>query len=202
MYTVDVLGTLWLNVLMALSVYVCLRARLYSSAKLTAKDLCIICYYADLAGVAGADFSLYSRPPDAQPGKFQAHLDRVLPEPKCLFSIATPCNPNRGPLRKIVHIPVRLACDSLADEIETDDTTRRMMDAPCDERPQCVLDTPAYRCPLASNKCCWLLVSESYMLDWCRCRATCGSTRYNSVVFRAGSTRFFLCNSISSGLGP
>ena len=37
---------------------------LYALTKLTAKDFCVICYACDLAGLKGADFASYAKPPD------------------------------------------------------------------------------------------------------------------------------------------
>jgi hypothetical protein len=121
------------------------RPRLYASAKLSAYDMCVLCHFCDAAGIQGGSFNVYSLPPDMQSGKYQRHLDSVLPDPSYLIEVPTPQHPNRRPIRRVVNVPVRMACESLADEIENDPTTMTVMRADPDSRDQCVLDTVAYR---------------------------------------------------------
>ena len=52
---------------------------LYALGKLSAKDLCVASHYAASAAVPGGDFESLAMDPSSQSGKFQAHLDRVLP---------------------------------------------------------------------------------------------------------------------------
>ena len=119
--------------------------RLCASAKLSAYDICVLCHLADQAGVEGGHFGLYGRPPDLQSGKYQSHLDQVLPSPSRRIEVQTPMNPNRQPVRSVRSVPVRMASEALMDEIETDPTTTSVMTCSPDAREHCILDTDAYR---------------------------------------------------------
>ena len=48
---------------------------LYGLAKLSATDLCILCYHLARSGVKGGDFARYAYPPDVPSGRYQEHLD-------------------------------------------------------------------------------------------------------------------------------
>eukprot|EP00959_Pyramimonas_sp_CCMP1952_P127404 2664796-Pyramimonas_sp.AAC.1 len=81
--------------------------RAYSCCKLSAKDLCIACHHAAAANVPGGAFGLYAVDPDADSGRFQRHLDTVLPGPGPLFMVATPQNPSRSTQRVVRDLPMR-----------------------------------------------------------------------------------------------
>ena len=44
---------------------------LYASQKITARDFCLLAFYANAAGCPGADFAMYGREPDKQSGSYQ-----------------------------------------------------------------------------------------------------------------------------------
>jgi len=123
-----------------------LLLRLYSSAKLSAFDFCLACHWADKAGAPGAAFDLYAVPPGQQSGKYQRHLDNVLPDVKHLTTVATPCNRNRGAARSIRHIIVRCIYESVEDELACDPTLHSMLDDP-DDAVGCetVMSLPVYK---------------------------------------------------------
>ena len=124
----------------------CCPARLYATAKLSARDLCVLCHWADVAGAEGGAFSLYAKPPDLQSGKYQFHLDSVFPEPAYLVDLPTPMHPNRKPVRKVRNVPVRMACESICDEFQCSDSCcRKLVEAKPGDRPETVMDTDAYR---------------------------------------------------------
>eukprot|EP00972_Heterocapsa_arctica_P015373 2265425-Heterocapsa_arctica.AAC.1 len=59
-------------------------------------------YFADKAGTLGADFAKYALAPpeapghDASEGRYQKHLDTVLPASNPLYSVDTPVNEKRA----------------------------------------------------------------------------------------------------------
>ena len=79
-----------------------------------------------------------------QSGKYQAHLDRVLPQSENIVTIGVPMNQNRAPLRTIRHVPVQMVFDSLQDELEEDATIMEQLRLPADELPDGVLTTRRY----------------------------------------------------------
>ena len=117
---------------------------LYSSARLTAKQFCVTCRLCEEAGARGGCFSKYSRKDNLQSGKYQEHLDRVLPKPDHIYPVPAPQNVNRRPHRSNRSIDVKLAYESLADEVFAQDDTFTTLRAPADAREQCVLDLPVY----------------------------------------------------------
>eukprot|EP00959_Pyramimonas_sp_CCMP1952_P329008 6888025-Pyramimonas_sp.AAC.1 len=105
-----------------------LLLRLYSTAKLSALELCQICHFAHAAGTPGASFSLYALGPGHQTGKYQALLDRVLPEPHHMTTIRTPGNYQRAAARTCRYIPTRCVWDSIEDELSTSPGLRDELD--------------------------------------------------------------------------
>eukprot|EP00959_Pyramimonas_sp_CCMP1952_P222275 4647069-Pyramimonas_sp.AAC.1 len=80
---------------------------LYASAKLSAYDVCVLCYRCQVAEVPGGSFSIYGSAPGKQSGSYQRHLDTVLPGPGDLYMVPTPCNVRRAATRSIRDIPFR-----------------------------------------------------------------------------------------------
>eukprot|EP00959_Pyramimonas_sp_CCMP1952_P094390 1974669-Pyramimonas_sp.AAC.1 len=48
---------------------------LYATARLTARDLCTLCYHCHYAGAQGGSFSTYMKEPGVQSGQYQRLLD-------------------------------------------------------------------------------------------------------------------------------
>jgi hypothetical protein len=95
------------------------------SKAMTAKDFCIICHHAYMAGVAG-DVSMYGVPPDRSSlGDYQKHLDKVLPQaPKTpYYFLQLPISRRGGGGRTKRRIPVVPAHEALTDEMETNPPT-------------------------------------------------------------------------------
>eukprot|EP00972_Heterocapsa_arctica_P089717 13233591-Heterocapsa_arctica.AAC.1 len=73
----------------------------YACCKFSAKDLCTAMYFAEKAGTSGADFAKYALAPpapghNASEGRYQKHLDTVLPVGNPLYSVDTPVNEKRA----------------------------------------------------------------------------------------------------------
>ena len=121
-----------------------LLLRLYSTAKLSALELCQACYFANKAGTPGASFSLYGLAPGHQTGKYQALLDRVLPEPRHLVGIPTPGNYQKRALRTVRSVPARCVWETIEDELEADSSLRAELDGLAgSENP--IVQLPVYR---------------------------------------------------------
>eukprot|EP00959_Pyramimonas_sp_CCMP1952_P364521 7633445-Pyramimonas_sp.AAC.1 len=121
-----------------------LMIKLYATCKISAKDFCSLCWHAHGANVAGGDFGMYAKDPSSQSGKFQHHLDEVLPQPKFLYPVSTPVNFNRRPERTLRDVLMRCPCESLAEEISTDPLTMSHVLSPPGSRTSSVMDAPVY----------------------------------------------------------
>eukprot|EP00959_Pyramimonas_sp_CCMP1952_P346240 7251728-Pyramimonas_sp.AAC.1 len=66
--------------------------RLYASCRITAQHLRLLCELCSKAKVQGGCFDAYARPEGLQSGKYQLHLDRVLPVVDHLYSVQAPMN--------------------------------------------------------------------------------------------------------------
>eukprot|EP00959_Pyramimonas_sp_CCMP1952_P319818 6692252-Pyramimonas_sp.AAC.1 len=117
---------------------------LYGSCRITAKQLCVLCHMCDEAGVPGATWSMYSRSADLQSGKYQHHLDCVMPAPKHLIHISVPISENHSTLRSVRDHPVKLFYESLSDELAGDPSILEALRARPDQREPNILDVPAY----------------------------------------------------------
>eukprot|EP00959_Pyramimonas_sp_CCMP1952_P383430 8034680-Pyramimonas_sp.AAC.1 len=117
---------------------------LYATTKINAYDLSVLCGYCAKAGVPGGAFSRYARDPGKQSGAYQHFLDTKLPGPGPLYYVPTPCNVKRSPKREIKHIPFRPIFETIADELQTDDTSLHLVGQDPDDREQTVLDLPCY----------------------------------------------------------
>ena len=60
---------------------------LYAQSKMSAKDLCVACHFAAVAGTPGAQFDMYALGPDHASGHYQRHLDHVLPAPGATYQL-------------------------------------------------------------------------------------------------------------------
>eukprot|EP00959_Pyramimonas_sp_CCMP1952_P166705 3484164-Pyramimonas_sp.AAC.1 len=118
---------------------------LYSQAKLSARDLCVLCKHASDASCPGGAFSIYGLPPNLQSGKYQRHLDAVLPSPKHLLAIQTPSNVNRSAIRSSRDVLVRCIWESLSDELENDPSIRDKLYPSDSEAKDSVVSLPAYQ---------------------------------------------------------
>eukprot|EP00959_Pyramimonas_sp_CCMP1952_P464703 9487064-Pyramimonas_sp.AAC.1 len=63
---------------------------LYSCGKLSAYDVCVMCYRCHTASVPGGSFGTYAQEPGKQSGSYQRHLDTVLPGAGDLYFVPTP----------------------------------------------------------------------------------------------------------------
>ena len=92
---------------------------LYALGKLSAKDLCVASHYAASAAVPGGDFESLAMDPSSQSGKFQAHLDRVLPSVGPLVWVSVPLHRRFGDdvARETRLVPMRPPHEALAREI-------------------------------------------------------------------------------------
>lgn len=118
---------------------------LYAECKITAKDFAVLCYHLANAGTPGASYDTYGQPPTLQSGKYQAYLNTVLPAPAPLYTIVTPGNWNASTLRRPLSIPFRTAFESIDTELADDPKSLNILDGPDEGRPECALDTQAYK---------------------------------------------------------
>ena len=119
-----------------------LLLHLYSQCKLSAKDLCVACHHADHARVPGAAFHTYAVSPDS--GRFQKHLDAVMPGTGPVFMVSVPMNPGRSNKRIVRDMPMRAMWQSLDDELGDDLGILRCLETPLAQRKPSVMDVPAY----------------------------------------------------------
>ena len=90
---------------------------LYALQKITAKDLCIACYWCDEAVILGADFSPMALPPDLQSGKYQDHIDKVAPPSSHLDHIQVASMSRGTESRSSVTTTVALVHEALEAEV-------------------------------------------------------------------------------------
>jgi hypothetical protein len=96
---------------------------MYVQSKMTAKDFCIACHFAMLAGTPGVEWSAFALGPGASTdGAYQKKLDRVLPPPADLYSVSTPVLARNEALRDRRLIPTSLLHEAIASEIREDPT--------------------------------------------------------------------------------
>eukprot|EP00959_Pyramimonas_sp_CCMP1952_P340383 7129451-Pyramimonas_sp.AAC.1 len=117
---------------------------LYASCRLNAKQFCVLCGLCEAAGVQGATWSKFSRPADLQSGKYQLHLDTVLPAPKHLTHIKVPVCENHSALRSVRDHPIKLFYESISDELVADPSILEELRKTPAQRDPNVLDVPAY----------------------------------------------------------
>ena len=73
----------------------------YAQSKMSAKDFCVACHFAAVAGTPGAQFDMYALGPDHASGHYQRHLDHVLLGPGATYQFEAPAIPAAAPLRGI-----------------------------------------------------------------------------------------------------
>eukprot|EP00959_Pyramimonas_sp_CCMP1952_P072766 1520531-Pyramimonas_sp.AAC.1 len=120
---------------------------LYGRCKITAKDFSTAMWYLGETLTPGADFKLYGLHPDSQTGKFQDHLDKVLPQPKHMYMLDIPGNDHGRGARRVATHAMKCVWESLEDEItqsSDDNSTLRVMQQTPAERGETILDTNAY----------------------------------------------------------
>jgi hypothetical protein len=95
---------------------------MYIQNKMTAKDLCIACHFAMLAGTPGAAWNeLALAPGQSSDGSYQRRIDKVFPPPDDLYSVKTPFVA-RGSDRLVKDLPTRLLHEAIASEVRADPT--------------------------------------------------------------------------------
>ena len=129
---------------------------LYACCKITAKDFATACFFANEAGVGGADFSTYAVPPGKDSGRYQKALSAVLPEPGPFIICKTPQTPKGQELRQVVDVPISLGYERLLREVEKSPEILEKMD---EERGIC--QTEAYACDVC---CTWCWGGSTYKI--------------------------------------
>ena len=90
--------------------------------KLSARDICVIAYWGKLAGLVGAAAEL-AKSPDAQSGKYQAHLDKVLKINDAIvddeYILRVPGYDKYGLTREIQPVPVLPCHEALQSELDS-----------------------------------------------------------------------------------
>lgn len=90
---------------------------LYALCKLSAQDLCVALHYANLAGVGGAEFDRYAMPPGMGSGRYQRHLDRVLPNATPMYDVRVPVTVRSSGARETRMLPCSPPHEALAREV-------------------------------------------------------------------------------------
>ena len=115
---------------------------LYGLCKLSAKDLCILTYYAALAFASSdVDFDMYAYPPGKPGARYQEHLDKVLPGPGPLYTVDVPMW-DRGGSRVVKQTLVSYLPERLRAEVDGDSGLRSALDSgpgdvPSEMQPAC-----------------------------------------------------------------
>ena len=97
-----------------------------------------------MAKVPGADFTLYAVPPGKQTGKYQRHLDEVMPAPGPRYYVDAPCQEKRRTGRHTRSIPMCPINLSIAKEMSSSPALLETLNANPRDRDVNVMDTPAY----------------------------------------------------------
>ena len=105
---------------------------MFAKCKITAKEFCIACFHAAMAGTPGHDFGRYGMAPDqSSDGAYQRHLDTVLPECHPPYVVDTPALLKASGTRRVIKTPVMPPHESIAAEVraqpgilEQNDTTQ------------------------------------------------------------------------------
>lgn len=103
---------------------------LYGITKITAADLCILCYYGMQAGAYGEGFELYGLPPNLDSGRYQKHLDAVLPPtaPSTgYYPLTIPCRDKSG-IRREMLVPMVPVHETIAAECTVTPEVKRDFD--------------------------------------------------------------------------
>ena len=134
---------------------------LYALCKLSAKDLCIACHYAALAGVPGGNFSgLALHPNQPSDGNYQRHLDGILPHGGPFYFVEAPCCVRGQAVRKPVSIPVVPPHEALAAEAKTNpdmiEQARSQSWPPCYNSHPAVVDAQRRGLPMPIPYCIYI----------------------------------------------
>ena len=97
-----------------------LLLELLFAGRMSAKLVCVICWWAWRAGARGADLQLLARHPDSQTGKFQHHVDKYLgvSTRNSSYKIRLPTRLKGNIMRTMEEPPVELVSELLEEEIE------------------------------------------------------------------------------------
>ena len=115
----------------------------YALCKLNAAEFCILSYHAHLGGMMGGDFALYAYPPGKPEGRYQAHLDTVLPQPGPYYPVKAP-QWVKGDSRGSRDVPTAQLWDRLSSELKSDPTRESALNGLAPTTPDVML-TEAYK---------------------------------------------------------
>ena len=85
--------------------------------KITAKDFCILCHECMEANMPGGNFGTYAVAPGNQTGRYQQHLDRVLPTGPNLYYASMPVHERMTPTTASYDMPFNAIWQSLHKEL-------------------------------------------------------------------------------------
>ena len=91
----------------------------FAGTTLSARHLCILCFWAVKMGCTDPLIKRFSYKPSAQSGKFQAHIDKVLgvSTKRARYKLPLPTYIRGAVMRQMVPTPVLLPWEELLDEI-------------------------------------------------------------------------------------
>jgi hypothetical protein len=98
---------------------------LYSTARITAKDLCLLCKICADAGVEGGAFTHYAYTGD----QHQRHLNALLPWDGGMMTIAVPANLNKSQHRSEMEVYLRVLWGSIDKEVAGNKLIDEMLDS-------------------------------------------------------------------------
>ena len=118
---------------------------LYAVTKISAMDLCIICYWCERALLLGGAFGLYAFGPGKQSGKYQHHLDRVLPRQEAYVYPEMPQALRGTAARSSRVVPMAPVFEGLNDEIRSRPDIKAMLADTNGEHEGTFLELPVYQ---------------------------------------------------------
>eukprot|EP00959_Pyramimonas_sp_CCMP1952_P345851 7243157-Pyramimonas_sp.AAC.1 len=100
------------------------------AGQMSARTMCVICWFACRGGCKGHDIARYAFSPDAQSGKYQAHLDRCLGinTKNAAYMIDVPLLRRGALVRRRVPTAVQIPHVDLLDEAEGTTTLQDTLD--------------------------------------------------------------------------
>ena len=102
---------------------------MYSQCSIvTAKDVCILCYYMHLAGAEGAYFEDFGLDPGHQSGKYRHHLNRMLPTTCPTVRVCVPSYVRGKSHQASRTVPFMLTYASIAKEVEQAPTVSDLLE--------------------------------------------------------------------------
>ena len=124
------------------------RGRLHSTSswnsmvrakKISAKDLCLLCFHLSRCGVGGGQWRTFAMPPNKQTGKYKQRVDKHLPGPGPLYSATLPATVRKKAHLRSRDIVFRQVHRTIGDEVKSSSTVRAVLETgPCDN-PDSVL---------------------------------------------------------------